>query len=64
MIGLSEDDLEEFEPAGDVRLLEEFGVSAEEIELLCANEDLYPDEQLAAIAERLGIAAMWARATS
>jgi len=64
MLGLNEDDLEEFEPAGDVRLLEEFGVSAEEIELLCANEDLYPDEQLAAIAERLGIAAMWARATS
>lgn len=64
MLGLSEDDVEEFEPAGDVRLLEEFGVSGEEIELLCGNEDLYPDEQLAAIAERLGIAALWSRASA
>ena len=63
MLGLGEDDLEEFEPAGDVRLLEEFGVSGEDIELLCANEDLYPDEQLSQIAKRLGIAAQWARAS-
>lgn len=64
MLGMSDDDVDEFEPAGDIRLLEDFGVSGEDIELLCANEDLYPDEQLAAIAERLGIAAQWTRATS
>lgn len=64
MLGLTEDDVEEFEPAGDVRLLEEFGVSGEEIELLCGNEDLFPDEQLAAIAERLGIAALWSSANA
>lgn len=64
MLGLTEDDVEEFQPAGDTRLLEDFGVSGEDIELLCANEDLYPDEQLAAIAERLGIAALWSRANS
>lgn len=64
MLGLNDDDVEEFEPAGDVRLLEEFGVSGEEIELLCSNEDLFPDEQLAAIAERLGIGAQWNRAVS
>mgnify|MGYP000427283318 CR=1 FL=1 len=64
MLGLSEDDVEEFEPAGDVRLLEDFGVNGEDIELLCGNEDLYPDEQLAAIADRLGIAALWARASA
>jgi putative tRNA adenosine deaminase-associated protein len=64
MLGLSEDDVEEFEPAGDIRLLEDFGVSGEDIELLCGNEDLYPDEQLTAIAERLGIAALWSRANA
>jgi putative tRNA adenosine deaminase-associated protein len=64
MLGLTEDDVEEFEPAGDVRLLEDFGVTGEEVELLCGNEDLYPDEQLAAIAERLGIAGLWSRANT
>lgn len=64
MLGLSEDDVDEFEPAGDIRLLEDFGVSGEEIELLCGNEDLYPDEQLSAIAERLGIAAQWSGANA
>lgn len=63
MLGLSDDELEEFEPAGDVRLLEEFGVSGEEIELLCANDELYPDEQLSRIADRLGIEAQWSRAS-
>lgn len=63
MLGLNDDDVEEFEPAGDVRLLEEFGISGEEIELLCANEDLFPDEQISQIADRLGIAAQWARAS-
>ncbi len=63
MLGLGDDDVEEFEPAGDTRLLEEFGISGEDIELLCANEELYPDEQLSQIAERLGIAAQWARAS-
>ncbi len=63
MLGLNDDDVEELEPAGDVRLLEEFGISGEDIELLCSNEDLYPDEQLSSIAERLGIAAQWSRAS-
>lgn len=63
MLGLSEDDIEEFEPAGDTRLLEEFGIGAQDVELLCADEELYPDEQLARIAERLGIAAQWSRAS-
>jgi putative tRNA adenosine deaminase-associated protein len=63
MLGLSDEDVEEFEPAGDARLLEEFGMKGEELELLCSDEDLYPDEQLATIAERLGISAQWSRAT-
>ena len=44
-------------------MLEDFGVKGEELELLCSNEDLYPDEQLTSIAERLGISAQWSRAT-
>jgi len=63
MLGLSDDDVEELEPAGDTRLLEDFGVKGEDLELLCSNEDLYPDEQLTSIAERLGISAQWSRAT-
>lgn len=63
MLGLGEDDVEEFEPVGDTGLLEEFGISGDDLELICANEDLYPDEQLARIAERLGIATEWARAS-
>ena len=63
MLGLSDDDVDEFEPAGDTRLLEEFGIKGEELELLCSDEGLYPDEQLTTIAERLGIAAQWSRAT-
>lgn len=62
MLGLTDDDVDEFEPAGDTRLLEEFGVSGEDIELLCSSEDLYPDEQLERIADRLGISTQWARA--
>ena len=63
MLGLSDDDVEELEPVGDTRLLEDFGVKGEDLELLCSNEDLYPDEQLTSIAERLGISAQWSRAT-
>ena len=63
MLGLADNDVEELEPAGDARLLEDFGVKGEDLELLCSNEDLYPDEQLTSIAERLGISAQWSRAT-
>ncbi len=63
MLGVADDEIDEFEPVGDTRLLEEFGISGEDIELLCSNEELYPDEQLAHIAERLGITAQWSRAS-
>ena len=62
MLGLGEDEVDELEPAGDTGLLEEFGISGEEIELICSDEELYPDEQLTRIAERLGISAQWTRA--
>lgn len=47
-----EDD--EPEPGGDVDLLNDLGMSAMELETLCFDSDLYPDEQIDAIAARLG----------
>lgn len=59
MIGYDEDDPEEYEPIGDVSLLEDFGLSAEDVISICQDEDLYPDEQLAAIADRIGCGSQW-----
>lgn len=59
LIGFDEDDPEEYEPIGDVGLLADFGVSADDIVAICQDEDLYPDEQLAAIAQRLGFEDQW-----
>lgn len=59
LIGFDDDDPEEYEPIGDVDLLEDFGVNPDDIVAICQNEDLYPDEQLGAIAERLGFADQW-----
>lgn len=59
LIGFDEDDPEEYEPIGDVGLLADFGVSADDIVAICQDEDLYPDEQLAAIARRLGFGDQW-----
>jgi putative tRNA adenosine deaminase-associated protein len=59
MLGLDDEDPEEYEPIGDLGLLEDFGVSADDIVAICQDEDLYPDEQLAAIAARLGCADQW-----
>jgi putative tRNA adenosine deaminase-associated protein len=59
LIGFDDDDPEEYEPIGDVELLEDFGVNPDDIVAICQNEDLYPDEQLGAIAERLGFADQW-----
>lgn len=42
---------------GDLDLLTDLGVSAEEIERICADIDQYPDEMLAQIAKRLGFGA-------
>ena len=56
LIGLEfeDEDLEEFEPVGDLAIFADFGLGADELRLLCADEDLYPDEQVTAIAKRLG----------
>jgi putative tRNA adenosine deaminase-associated protein len=58
LIGLEwdEDDIEEFEAAGDVSLCEGFGLDAAELIMICEDEEMYPDEQVRAVAKRLGFA--------
>ena len=42
------------QPGGDMELLADLGISAMELEAICDDEELYPDEQIEAIAARLG----------
>ena len=42
------------QPGGDVDLLADHGMSAMELETLAADQELFPDEQIEAIAWRLG----------
>lgn len=48
-----EDD-DEPQPGGDIDLLADLGMSAMELEALCDDNELFPDEQIDAIAARLG----------
>lgn len=48
----AEDDADE--PAGDLNLLHDLGLDAMELQLICDDDDLYPDQQLEVIARRLG----------
>ena len=52
-IDLPEED-DEPSPAGNADLLSDIGMSQMELETLCDDEELFPDEQLEAIASRLG----------
>jgi len=49
-----DDESEEPQPAGDLRIVEDFGVGPVEVELLLDDEEMWPDEQLATIAARVG----------
>lgn len=49
----ADEDVEEFEPAGDLGLLADLGMPAVELSLLCQDGDKYPDEVLAAVAKKL-----------
>lgn len=56
LIGLEWDeaDVEEFEPVGDLGLCSDFGLDAIELGMICQDSELYPDEQVRAIAKRMG----------
>lgn len=41
-------------PEGDLSLLNDLGLPGQEMQLIVGEEDLYPDEQLALIAQRCG----------
>ena len=47
-----EDD--EAQPGGDIDLLSDLGMGAMELEALCDDLELFPDEQIDAIASRIG----------
>src|SRR5262245_63549116 len=49
------DDEEERQPAGDLGILSDLGVSAMDLGVLCDDPEVYPDEALSDIARRLGI---------
>ena len=56
--GPEEDD--EPQPGGDMDLLQDHGMSAMELEALAIDEELFPDEQIEAIAWRLGFGEQYA----
>ncbi len=51
-----DDALDDSWPEGDLAIVADLGLPADELEVLAAEFDLYPDEQLAAIARRCGFA--------
>ena len=49
-----DDDDDQIQPAGDLAILADLGLSAMDLGALCDDLDLYPDEMLGDIARRLG----------
>lgn len=49
-----DDDLVEGEPAGDLTLLADFRLSPADLDQLCGDLELFPDEQIGSIAARAG----------
>jgi len=49
-----DDESEEPQPAGDLRVVDDFGVSPVDLEFLLDDDEMWPDEQLATIATRIG----------
>lgn len=57
-VGLDYDDdeLEEMVPVGDLGMFADFGLPAEDVAMLCDDEELFPEDLLRSIAKRLGFA--------
>ncbi len=49
-----DDDDDQMQPAGDLAILADLGLSAMELGAMCDDSELYPDELLADIAARIG----------
>jgi putative tRNA adenosine deaminase-associated protein len=58
------DEVDEDEPAvaGDVTLLRDLGLDARELQMLCEDDDLFPDDILSAVAERLNFSDVFEQA--
>jgi len=56
------DEDDEVQPAGDMAILADLGLSAMDLAVLCDEEDLYPDEMLEDIASHVGFAHEYAAA--
>lgn len=48
----AEDDADE--PAGDLNIFADLGLDAMELQIICDDDEIYPDEQLEVIARRIG----------
>jgi len=53
-----------FVPAGDLDIVADLGMDAMELQAVCTNLELYPDEMLGQIAARLGFGPQFDRAVS
>ena len=42
------------EPAGDLNILGDYGIDAMDLQMICDDDELFPDEQLESIARQLG----------
>ena len=49
-----DDDDDQIQPAGDLAIVEDLGLSAMELGAMCDDVELYPDELLGDIAQRIG----------
>ena len=54
-----EDDLEEYEAVGDLNILANFGLKAEDLSMICENPDLEPDQQISEVFKRIGAELAW-----
>ena len=55
----AEEDLEEYEAVGDLSILANFGLKAEDLSMICENPDLEPDQQISEIFKRIGAELAW-----
>lgn len=49
-----DDDLDEVVPVGDLRIFSDLGFTADELDMLCSNIELYPDQVIGSVAARVG----------
>jgi putative tRNA adenosine deaminase-associated protein len=54
-----DDEEDERQPAGDLGILADLGISAMDLGVVCDDPDMYPDEALSDIARRLGFGAQF-----